>query len=744
MPIVLSDLDFETYSEAGYVWNDELNKWDSIVSSPPHGLSAVGTPAYAEHPSTELLSLAYDLKDGLGSRLWLPGCPPPVDLFEHIAAHGLLEAWNSSFEFYIWHYVCHLKMGWPPLPLAQTRDAMAKARKWGLPGKLEKCAQAIDAPEQKDAAGHKIMMKLSKPRKPTIKNPDRRWTPQNAPEDFAKLYSYNAQDIKAEFAVSQKVPDLSPTELEIWQMDQRINVRGVQVDEKALDDCIAVVRQAENRYLAELRQITGGVVQTAGQGAVIIAWMSANGFTTTSIDADHVEAALKRTDLTAPVRRVLEIRQILGLASVKKLFALTRMKNTDGRMRDLFAYHGAGPGRWAGRGPQPQNLPKAGPKVVRCPHCTRVHWAAYPNHECPVCRGVELAPTAVAWGIEATESALITLATRDLDTVEKYWGDALSCISGVLRGLFVAAAGKDLICSDYSAIEAVVAAMISGEQWRIDVFRTHGKIYEASASTITGTPFEEMMAHKARTGQHHPDRNKMGKYAELASGFGGWIGAWKKFGADEYMTDDQIKEAILKWRAASPMIVEMWGGQWRQPNPDVWQFVPERYGLEGMAVNAIENPGQKFTYRCITYQVRDDVLYALLPSGRELAYHEPQLNLQRDPRGNLVQAISYMGYNSDYTKGAIGWMRIDTYSGKLFENVVQAIARDILAFAMVNLEKAGYPIVLHIHDEAVAEILKAFGSIEEFERIMGGLPQWAWDWPVKATGGWRGQRYRKD
>jgi len=153
-------------------------------------------------------------------------------------------------------------------------------------------------------------------------------------------------------------------------------------------------------------------------------------------------------------------------------------------------------------------------------------------------------------------------------------------ISGCLRGLFSAAPGKEFICSDYSAIEAVVIAALAGEEWRLEVFRTHGKIYEMSAAKISGVPFEEIIAYKKTHGQHHPLRKKIGKVAELASGFGGWIGAWKNFGADKFMDDNEIKQSILKWREDSPAIVELWGGQWRQ-QPGHWKFTREFYGLEG-------------------------------------------------------------------------------------------------------------------------------------------------------------------
>jgi DNA polymerase len=235
----------------------------------------------------------------------------------------------------------------------------------------------------------------------------------------------------------------------------------------------------------------------------------------------------------------------------------------------------------------------------------------------------------------------------------------------------------------------------------------------------------------------------LGKVAELASGYGGWINAWLQFGAGEFMNELEIKNSIVPWRDASPMIVEFWGGQWRK-HPDRWEWTPEFYGLEGAAVMAIQNPGQCFEYRGIKYGVKHDVLYCCLLSGRVLQYHRPRLYNDESPFGKPIQKITFEGWNSDSTKGAVGWMRRDTYGGKLCENVVQATARDILSHAMPKLEKAEYPVVLHVHDEVVSEVPIGYGSIEEYEAIMADMPEWCKAWPIKASGGWRGTRYRKD
>jgi DNA polymerase len=390
----------------------------------------------------------------------------------------------------------------------------------------------------------------------------------------------------------------------------------------------------------------------------------------------------------------------------------------------MFQFCGADrTGRFAGRGPQPQNLPNSGPNVNLC-ECGN-YYKPFLNH-CPKCHLTEAFSEPTEWDVSAVNNALSIISTGDLSAVENQFGDATAAVAGCLRGLFCAAPGHDLICSDYSAIEAVVLAMLAKEQWRIDVFKTHGKIYEMSAAKISGVAFQEFLDHKERTGNHHPLRKKIGKVSELASGYQGGMGAWKRFGADQHLTDQEIKDAIKSWRRESPNIVNFW------------------YGLERAAIAAIQSPGEILSYNGISYQYVKGTLNCRLLSGRILYYHSPLLMPDVTPWGKPVLKISYMGWNSESTKGPIGWMRIDTYGGKLCENVVQATARDILTFALVNVEKAGYPAVMHVHDEIVSEVPQGAGSVENFEAIMATLPEWAKGWPIRAAGGWRGKRYRKD
>jgi len=484
--------------------------------------------------------------------------------------------------------------------------------------------------------------------------------------------------------------------------------------------------------------------------AKILAWLAGRGLHLDNMQAETVtETLAKYSDNDSPEIRVLHIRSMLGAANVKKLRSLRLQVNSDGRLRDQYKYCGADrTGRWSAGGVQLQNMTANGPEYCACPACGGlfgVNGLAAKAEACPRC-GTYIMREGVAeacqeWDADGMKAAISDVMLRDLDTMLNIWGDPIAALCGILRGLFVSAPGKDLICADYSAIEAVVLACLSRCQWRIDVFNGHGKIYEMSAAKITGRTIEEYADYKARTGGHHPDRKKVGKVAELASGYGGWLGAWRQFGAEG--TDEEIKAQIIAWREASPEIVEFWGGQHRQIGAKPWDSVPELYGLEGMAVRAILEPGQWFSHIDISYGVYQDVLYCRLPSGRFLYYHRPKLTPSTDHFRRPCYKITFEGYNSNSAKGPVGWHVLETYGGRLAENVTQAVAADIQADGLKNLEARGYPVVMHTHDEATTEVPEGLGSVQDVEGIMSIRPDWAAWYPIKAAG-WRDKRYQKD
>lgn len=750
--------DFETYSEAGFVWVEPgvdpkkpLGYWTCLPNAPQgkKGLPIVGASVYTEHPTAEVLTLSYDLADGLGVRRWRPGLPHPVDLFAHLAAGREIEAHNAMFERLVWQNICVPKYGFPPLDPYLLRCSMATARTNNLPGALGNLGDVLALEVVKDKEGKRLLDKFSIPRNPTKTDGRRRITVADEPAEAERLYAYCDFDVQAEQSASAAMVQMSPAELHFWLIDQEINHRGLGIDRQGVRDCIAVLGEALESYGRECVEITGGI--ESGQLAAINGWLHAQGVHLDNMQAETVERALEWDWLPEQARRVLEIRSLIGSASVKKLYAMEYQASGDDRLRNLIVHHGARTGRPTGEGPQPLNLPKAGPKLVTCGACSRPH--KHGVDACPWCN-VPCPPIKRRreWKPAMVPHVLEIMATRSLGLVEWFFGDAVLAIMGCVRGLFQAGPGQELIASDYSAIEAVVAAMISGETWREETLRARKDIYLASASKITGTPYEVYEAYKVEHDDHHPDRQNIGKVAELALGYGGWVGAWRAFDpAEAEKSDDQISTVIRAWRDASPQIVAHWGGQRVRVPYGGW--VDELFGIEGAMIAAIQTPGTYHVPRApsvgdirpfpveIGFYVRDDILRMVLPSGREILYHYPRLAPSGKRPGTLE--ISYMTWNSNPKYGALGWVRMATWGSRIYENADQAISHDILRGAIIRLRAAGYPTVLHVYDEIVVEVPEGLGSVEQVETLMLPVEPWAAGWPIRASGGWRGKRYRK-
>lgn len=711
-------IDFETYSAAGYI--EGTNK--ALVEKKP-GLSGVGLDVYVRHPTFDIICLAYD------SNIWSPRFPwSPEDLFEYVANGGILDAHNSMFEYRAWNSDAARRYGFPPAPLEQFRCTAARARSYGLPGALAKIGDARNLPVRKSKEGDALIKILSVPQTGGVRCHDH--------QKLTEMYRYCVQDIAAEQCVYDHIPPMRPDDEEVWLVDQRINDRGVHIDMPTLRTLKRMAQMAFDSEIAQLITTTQGMITSPAQVKEIAKFCGLR-----SVKKEIVEEALASPSptLTPDQRAVLQIRQRAAGAAAKKLWTIEAQVGPDDRLRNLFVFAGAErTGRWSAVGPQPQNLKSGGPDYFICSDCQR---PSIQSKLCPSC-GASMFPEAHEWSLEAMEAVYTDAAVCSLNQMVKIWGDVITVIGSSIRGLFTAAQGYRLVSSDYSAIEAVVLACLAGEQWRIDVFKTHGKIYEASAAKAFGLTLEEILDYKRVHGKHHPLRKK-GKVRELANGYGGWIGANRNFGATG--SDAEIKEDILKWRDESPNIVEFWGGQWRK-DPCRWEFYPERYGLEGAAINAMENPYKRFQVGAIEYCYEKDrqVLLCKLPSGRQLVYHYPRLVESTNRLNKFPEwQIRFMGYNTDSDKGPVGWIELETYAGKLTENVTQAVANDILRHATVNVEKAGYPIVLTVHDELVCECPEKFGSVSALEFIMSYLPEWARGWPVVAKGGWEGKRFRK-
>lgn len=717
-------LDFETYSEAGYRWDYLTGKVGALEhSGAKRGIGAVGAAAYSAHPTTKILCLAYGPVGTI--KLWVPGMPRPNDLLDHVACGGYVEAHNVSFELLIWLAICERKYGWPALQIEQVYCSAAKSRAWSRPGKLEIAAETLGTP-LKNADGTRLIQKLCVPKSPLKSDPQnyRRMTPDSEPEDFKKLYDYCVQDVFCEQALSHVMPELSGFELLVMRLDLEINMRGVCLDVEAASNAVALLGKAFGKYQAEFAECTNNEVESVEKLDQFKAWLERNGYPMPSVTKETVADALADSNIPDICVRPLQIRQILGSSNAKKLHAMLHYVSPDNHIRGLFIYCGAQrTRRWSGVGPQPQNVTGKGPATVKCTKCALVYGAAVKSG-CPACAAYRFeGHPQKEWGIEGVEALMEVMKERDLDMLEAHYGDPLTAICGSLRGMFIASPGYEMICSDFSAIEAVIMAEVSGCQWRIDVFNGDGKIYEATGAKIAGVTLEDVLKYKDEYGVHHPCR-RFGKVGELAGAYGGALGAYLNFGAGEFMTDEEIVVTVKAWRRDSPEIPRLW------------------YGLQDAAHAAVSNPGSTHTYRGIEYVVEGDVLYCKKPSGERISYHSPRLDIVQKPWGEAVE-LSYMGWNTDREKGPYGWVRLRTWGGKLAENIIQSIARDIMAHSMLLVTRAGYEILLHIHDEIAAQQPLGTGNIARFESIMATMPSWAEKWPIRAAGGWIGPRYRK-
>lgn len=899
----LPTIDGELYSEAGFVWSDPtekhpLGRWVAPEGAKDPGIGAVGAPAYCEHPTTEILTVSYDLVDGRGIRRWRPGQTLPWDLMNHLADPATpIEAHNAMFERLWIEKIAGPLHGWPVPAADKWRCSMATALVAQRPGALGSLGEVLGLVDQKDKEGTRLIKKFCIPQQPIpglvdkktghVKRPDqpaRRIFPHDDPEDFENLRLYCDRDVMAEMAAMTVMPHMEPHEIVAWQMTQAMNHRGLGVDREGLESCIHMLRQVLERYGRECEEITGFRVT---QLEKLKGWLSAYGVRTHSLDADALAALLARDDLPPIARRVLELRDLTGSASVKKTFAVRNRLSGDDRLRDILVHHGTRPGRPTGEGPQPLNLPKAGPKLSWC-ECGK---PAKHGPLCPWCGALKKASARSTWESAMVDPVLEVMSLGSLDMVEGYFGDAMTAIQGCVRGLFQAAPGHDLVSTDYSSLQAVVAACMAGEQWRIDAFTRGDPIYLLGASKITGRPLQFYLDWFAEHGEHHPDRQKIGKVSELAClgaetqvwtrstgkrpssrwkrivdvrpndlvwdglrwvphgglvergkravevragiaatsdhpflvgrkwlefghmtepewvraarpldhlfagaadirpnldpvqkvydiancgphnrflvasnygpclahncGFQGWINSYRAFGSED--PDDVIRSQILAWRAASPAIVELWGGQWRGPP---WRRERhELYGLEGMFIAAVQHPGEYFEYRGIGFCMEEkDCLVMRLPQidgiRRALRYHEPRLTPSARNPDEL--ALSFMTWNTNPNYGARGWVRMPTWGGRLTENAVMGVEVDIQRYGAKLIEAHGYPLVLSVYDENVAEIphgkpltlrlppvegLDPY--VQEVEHLLSIMPPELQGWPIKASGGWRGKRYRK-
>lgn len=648
-------------------------------------LKKAGLYRYVQSPAFEILLFAYSF-DGAPTQVidMAQGEEIPMEVIHALTDPQCLKhAYNAAFEWY-----CLSKYMGAQLPPAQWRDTMLHGLYAGYTAGLDATGRALGIPEdkQKLTTGKALIRYFCVPCKPTKANGGRtRNYPHHDPEKWELFKTYNGQDVVAEMEIERRlsvfpVPDFVQKQ---WETDLLINARGVAVDMDFCEGALELGETIRAQLTDEAVQLSG--LQNPNSVKQLARWLSAEtGDDITTLRKETIKELLGR-DNADHVQRMLEIRQELGKTSTKKYDAIEAAVCDDGRVRGLLQFYGANrTGRWAGRLVQVQNLPRT--------------------------------------YTEPLEFARELVKGRKLDALRTVYGSPNDTLSQLIRTAFVAAPGNVLIDADFSAIEARVISWLADEEWRLEVFRTHGKIYEASASQMFGVPLERI-----KKGNPEYSLRQRGKVAELALGYQGGVPAMRQMDTGKLLadlSDEEIKDIVDKWRNTNPKIRNLW------------------YSFNDAAIRVIQNGGS-LRVRCCTFARECDCIRGTtcmtisLPSGRKLYYVEPAVGENRwgGP------SITYMGVN-DKNK----WGRIETYGGKLVENVVQAIARDCLAQAIEHLEAAGLPVVFHIHDEVVIDTA-AFDTndamLDKVVKIMSTPIPWAEGLPLGADG-WVGAFFKKD
>lgn len=649
-------------------------------------LKKSGAWRYAEHPRTDVISLGYAPTGVSTPYIWVPGpgSRGPRDLHKMAADPSVVFiAHNAGFEQAIWAKIMAARYGLPPIPIERWRCSQAAGAFRALPQRLEDVADVLGTRARKDMDGHRTMLRHSKPI-PTGKRKG------EFDEDFIGLqtvYDYNVQDVVTEREVYHhpKVGPLPAFEQSVWELDQRINQRGVRFDMPLVRATKKVVAAVTLRRTARLRELTNGVVQTGTQRDAIKAWLFDRGLALPDMTADTLKGAL--LDVGDPVlREVIQLRMQLGTAGDKKLTAIENCICDDGRARGLLHYYAATTGRWGGRMVQPQNFKRPDEEFEK---------------------------------LDINGLAAMVL-TADVEMLDMVYGDAMKAIANVMRGTIIPAEGKELGVGDFSSIEARVLAIVAGEEWKIQMFRDGGDPYLVAAEATFGYPCNK---------KDHPFERQVGKVEELAFGYQGGLGAWRSF------ENEDVRAKYRKFQKPVPddETVQGYKEAWRLKHAMTKSFW---YDIEKAAIAAVLYR-KPYNCRGIEFDMDGEGrLTCRLPSGRLLYYNNPRLVETTTPWGEERLALRYEAMREGR------WQTIAAYGGLLTENVVQAISRDLLVHAMFVAEANGFPLILTVHDELIAEIAKGSKTAKELQQIMEDVPAWARGWPVAAQT-WTGDRYHK-
>lgn len=559
------------------------------------------------------------------------------------------------------------------LPPSKFRCTAGIVASNGLPLSLEASGKAVGLPSDKakDSKGKALIRYFSIPCKPSKVNGNRyRNLPHHDLDKWNEFCDYCIQDVEADRNVYNEVSDtMTEKEWRMYDLDQRINDRGVLLDMNLVNNAIRFDSIYKSDLLERMAELTG--LSNPNSVAQLKAWLSSElDEDITSLNKDSINHLITETTEDRIVNEILKIRRNASKTSVKKYTAMVNCVCEDMRAHGLFLYLGAmRTGRWAGRLIQLQNLPQ--------------------NH------------------IDDLEEVRAMVSDNKYDMLESRYPEISDVLSQLIRTAIIAPEGKTNAVADFSAIEARIIAWLAGETWRLDVFDTHGMIYEASASMMFNVPIESIKYIDETTGEKVDGPNiklrQKGKVAELALGYqGGWRALETMGGSKMGLSQPEMEEIVKMFRKANPNIVSLW------------------YDLERCAIEAVKYKGKTVVskFKGIKFKYFDKALRVRLPSGRQLCYWGAHLVIGKFNK----EAIKYYGVNDKKQ-----WAKLDTYGGKLTENIVQAIARDCLVETMLKLDDVGFQITMHVHDEIVSEVPKGGAEkyLSEMERVMSEPIPWA-------------------
>jgi DNA polymerase len=693
-------------------------------------LKKAGAFEYAAHPSTEVLCLAFKTSYGHVYLFDFEQMQKPFreqkPTFQNAWGDWiekdifLFIAHNAFFEQSIYNEILVKRFGWPEIPITKWRCTAAKAAASAIPRNLADAGAVMRLSVQKDFKGHQVMLKLCKPTSAFKKwneskigaPPAKFWTPDTAPEDFKALYHYCKLDVLTEEKLDDSLPDLTPFEQEVWFLDQKVNLRGVAVDLPLVNQISEIMASESKAMVKELDTLTMGLVGSGNERANILEFLKLDGIEMPDLRSATVDDFLANGKVNGDAAKILNIRKSLARSSTAKYNTFKIRAASDGRVRDLLLYCGAArTGRWGGKGVQPQNFP----------------------------RGV----------IKNIYEAIDRIKTCDIGDLKMLYGDNLMPLfSSVLRGMFVASPGHEMFVQDFSTIESRVLFWLAGHEEGLKIFYDGRDPYKEMARHIFNCKLEDVTDEK----------RQVGKAAFLGAGFGIGHKKFKTSALDVYraeVTKEQAKIAVTAYREIHWPVVELW----------------EQY--ESAAIQAVENPQAKFIVGKVCFVRRGRFLNIILPGGRELRYCDPNvvmaetkvLVLDDEPvyASTQLQLENYLKEGAKQTGAFVSkrltyfevnqiaknvdcvipkWAKENTYGGKIVENVVQAVARNLLAEAMVRAENAGYKVLFHAHDELVSEAPIGTKTSEEYQKLMEVLPDWATGLPLKSSG-WVHTRYRK-